>query len=322
MDLWVVAVAAGVVCLAKCQQNLSIDGNSLPELSSGDSNAGKSKPPGHPCHRFAWRKKLGDDVSTDRRWVSDGRTSDIYRTDCASAAEVTSTSRFDVENLGCSITCENPIVLSVSSLPQGCSTNIDIVAHDTGSRLSADRSGHSGNSVPGPSSGIASFHRCWRNRSTLRTKRSYGPFIKPLSAVESCLLAQLYKEHAEMEDYVLCSPPSPSRPAMRPLFFTDGNQILSRTNGHLVSEQILLEEDRVHKEPCLNKNEKVCGIPPLLEIGSLEFPNKVKETGKVGNGRPSRSIKMVSGKHVHSQDGMVLISLTVYYSLCTKCYSI
>ncbi|XP_062169769.1 uncharacterized protein LOC133875605 [Alnus glutinosa] len=313
MDLWMVAVAAGAGCLAKYWQNISRDRNSLPAFSSGDSNCGKPESPGRPFHRLARRKKLDDEVSADRKWVSDGRLSDLYQIDGASA-EVTSTSGFDVEKSACFEKYEDCNVLSVSSLPPGCSTNDD-VEHEAGNRLSGDVSDNCGNSLPGLSPGMGSFRGSSRNRSSLRTKRSHRHSLEPLSSLESCLMTQLYKEHAEMKRYVFSPPPSPSTPAMRQLFVTDRSQILSRANGHSFSAQIGFEEDKVHKEAYLERNENVHGVTPLPKIRSLDFPMKMKKTGKVPSGRLSSSIKMVGGKHVHSQDGspdgMILFCLGI-----------
>jgi hypothetical protein len=320
MDLWVVAVAAGAGCLAKYWQNISRDRNNLPAFSSGDSNCGKPESPGRPFHRLARRKKLDDEVSADRKWVSDGRLSDMYQPDGASAAEVTSTCGFDVEKSACFEKYEDCNVLSVSSLPPGCSTNDD-VEQEAGNRPSGDVIDNSGNSLPGLSPGMGSFRGSSRNRSSLRTRRSYRHFLEPLSSLESCLMTQLYKEHAEVKRNVFSPPPSPSAPAMRQLFVTDGSQILSRANGHSLSAQIGFEEDKMHKEAYLENNENVYGVTPLPKFRSLDFPKKMQKRGKVPCERLSSSIKVVSGKHVPSQDGMVL-NLIFLYSLCTRCYFI
>lgn len=320
MDLWVVAVAAGAGCLAKYWQNISRDRNKLPAFSSGDSNCGKPESQGRPFHRLAGRKKLDDEVSADRKWVSDGRLSDMYQLDGASAAEVTSTSGFDVEKSACFEKYEDCNVLSVSSLLPGCSKNDD-VEHEVGNRPSGDVSDNSGNSLPGLSPGMGSFRGSSRNRSSLRARRSYRHFLEPLSSLESCLMTQLYKEHAEVKRNVFSPPPSPSTPAMRQLFVTDGSQILSRGNGHSLTAQIGFEEDKVHKEAYLENNENVYGVTPLPKFRSLDFPKKMQKRGKVPSGRLSSSIKVVSGKHVHSRDGMVL-NLIFLYSLCTRCYFI
>ncbi|KAE8124457.1 hypothetical protein FH972_019341 [Carpinus fangiana] len=318
MDLWVVAVAAGAGCLAKYWQNILA-------FSSGDSNCGKPESPGRPFHRFARRKKLDDEVSADRKWVSDGRLSDMYQLDGASAAEVTSTCGFDVEKSACFEKYEDCNVLSVSSLPPGCSTNDD-VEQEAGNRPSGDVSDNSGNSLPGLSPGMGSFRGSSRNRSSLRTRRSYRHFLEPLSSLESCLMTQLYKEHAEVKRNVFSPPPSPSTPAMRQLFVTYGSQILSGANGHSLSAQIGFEEDKVHKEAYLENNENVYGVTPLPKFRSLDFPEKMQKRGKVPSGRLSSSIKVVSGKHVPSQDGspdgMILfclgISIGIISSLITN----
>lgn len=74
------------------------------------------------------------------------------------------------------------------------------------------------------------------------------------------------------------------------------------------------------EKACFVKNENMYGIPPLPTIRSLEFLTKMKNIGMGGSQRFSSSIKMVSGKyiHVHSQEGMVLISLILLFYLLHK----
>ncbi|KAF5459650.1 hypothetical protein F2P56_019580 [Juglans regia] len=323
MDLWVVAVAASAGCLAKYLRNLSRDG-SLPELSPGDQNCGKPKFPDCSSHRFAHRKKLGDHISKERKGVSDGRLSDVYRVDGALAAEVASTSGSDVERLGRIDIYEDRNALSVSSILPRCPTNDDIVKHEAGNRSSGDISDNSAYPLRVPSAGMGSFHGSSRNRSSLRAKRSYSHFIKPLRSSGSCLVAQLCKEHAEMENYIFSSLPSPSTQSMGPLFVTDGSGILSIANTHFLNAQIGFEEDKVLGDTCFVKNENMYGIPLLPAIGSLEFLTRMKKTRTCGSGRLSSSIKMVGGTHVHvhsqegSPDGIILFVLGIYLGIISS----
>ncbi|KAF5477169.1 hypothetical protein F2P56_003839 [Juglans regia] len=319
MDLWVVAVAVSAGCLAKYWRNLLKNTNSLPELSPGDSNCGKPESPDHPFHRLAHIKKLGDGVSTEKKWISDERVSDIYQADGASAAEVASNNGFDVEKLGYLDKYEDHNVLSVLSVLPKTSTN-DALEHEAGNGLCGDISDNCGNSLVGPSAGMGSFHGSSRNRSSLRPKCNEH-FIKPQSSLESCLMAQLYKEHTKMENYVFSSLPSPSAPTTRPLLGTAGSQILGRGNDRCFSAPIGFVEDKMLEEACLVRNENVSGIPPLPKIGSLEFLSQMKRTRKDGNGRLSSSIKMVSVKNTlsqGSQDGINLFCLGIYFGILSS----
>ncbi|KAG6687071.1 hypothetical protein I3843_11G052500 [Carya illinoinensis] len=321
MDLWVVAVAASAGCLAKYWQNLSKNTNSLPELSPGDSNCGKPESPGHPFHRLAHIRKQGDGVSTEKKWISDERVSDIYQADGASAAEVASTSGFDVEKLGYLDKYEDHNVLSVLSVLPKTSTN-DVLEHEAGNGLCGDTSDNDtcGNSLVDPSAGMGSFHGFSRNRSSLRPKCNEH-FSKPLSSLESCLMAQLYKEHTKMENYVFSSLPSPAAPTMRPLLGTAGSQILGGGSDCCFSAPIGFVEDKVLEEACLVRNENVSGIPPLPKIGSLEFSSKMKRTRKDGDGRLSSSIKMAGVKNTlsqGSQDGINLFCLGIYFGILSS----
>lgn len=306
MDFWVVAVAAGAGYLAKYWQNISKSNRfSLPELSSGDSNCGKPDSRGRSFHQLARRQKLADDVSTDSKRVSNGRLSDMYQVDSASAVEVASTSGFDGEKLGCTGEYEDRNLLYVSSLPPGCSTNENVLEHEAGNKVSGDISDNY-EYLPSP---LGSFHGPSMNRSSLRTKCSNRQFIKPVSSLESCLMAQLYKVHAEMEDYVFSFLPSASTPTMRPLLVSDGSRILNRAYGHSFSAQIGFKENKGLNEAYLEKNENVYGIPPL------EFTKKMKKTRKGWSGRLSSSVKLVNGKCIQSQDGspdsMILFCLGI-----------
>lgn len=293
MDLWVVAAAAGAGYLTKYWQKLSRDRDNLLHFSFGDANLEKSESPSRPFHRHE-----------DRKPVSGERLSDINLWGSVSATEVASTSGYDGEKLGSNI-------LSLSNIspvyPANENENGDVSRHDN------DLNGNTGALLPKSSNGeMGTSHIPLRNKSSFRTEYSYRHIVKPLNSLESCLMAQLYKERAETCVLTL---PSPSTPSMRPLIVSDGSRIISRANGDHFSAQIGIELNKLHKEDHLETKEKASAIPPLPKLGYLDLPKKMKiETGKGQTGRCSSSSHMASGKHLHfegSPHGVVLFCLGI-----------
>ncbi|KAK9926109.1 hypothetical protein M0R45_023357 [Rubus argutus] len=262
MDLWVVAAAAGAGYLTKYWQKLSRDRDNLLHFSFGDANLEKSESPSRPFHRHE-----------DRKPVSGERLSDINLWGSVSATEVASTSGYDGEKLGSNI-------LSLSNIspvyPENENENGDVSRHGN------DLNGNTGALLPKSSNGeMGTSHIPLRNKSSFRTEYSYRHIVKPLNSLESCLMAQLYKERAETCVLTL---PSPSTPSMRPLIVSDGSRIISRANGDHFSAQIGIEKMKI-------------------------------ETGKGQTGRCSSSSHMASGKHLHfeggSPHGVVLFCLGI-----------
>ncbi|XP_015883133.3 uncharacterized protein LOC107418941 isoform X1 [Ziziphus jujuba] len=295
MDLWLVAAAAGAGYLAKYWQNLSGDKSSLSRLCSGDPNFGKSESPDYPFRRLDSRKKLRDHVSSDRT-VSDKELSDLNSLDAIQATEVASTSGIQSEKLGSLRNYQDFNVLSISNLQTGLSGNEDL--QEGGNRLTGDVTDNHDDLLASTGE-MGSFTGPMMNRSSLRSRRSHVHFIKPVSSLESCVMAQLYKEHAEMKEYVLSALPSPSAPTLRSLFVTDGNKIINRANDNLYGVK-----SKLHKDTYLQKNEIVCGVPPLPELASLDIGKKMQtKRGKGGTGKLGSKSKMANGKHFLSQGG-------------------
>lgn len=309
MDLLVVAAAAAAGYAAKYWQNLSRGRDNLAELSSGDVKYAKPNSPSHPLQRLPRRKKLKENISTDKRKKAEGKFSDTYQSDGALEIEVTSTSGQNYGNYS------DYNAFSLSCLQPGFSMDEDPKEKEDLSELS----GHVGDACSEPSISeieMGSFHDSVRKLSSIRNRRPYGHPPKPLSSLESCFMAQLYKEHIKMEEYVLSSLPSPSAPTMRPLLVTDGRQIISRVKVHSFSRQPETRDKKLSKDVHLGKNKYVFGIPPLPKIDSLDLSKKMKcKTAKgCGGGKLSNFSKMVTGKNFCSQDlqnGTVLFSLGI-----------
>lgn len=299
MDFWLVAAAAGAGYLAKYWQNIARDRDtdslSSLQLSSGDSNFKKPESPSCPLPGLGHGTKQRGNVAKHRT-VSVKTRSDVSLLDDASGSEVASTS-------GNLETYQDSDVLSVSNLQSGFSRSGNLKDPEGGNRLIGNVGDSCGDLSPNQAAeGMDSCSYSKWKRSHLRTKLSRTHFIKPMSSLESCLLAQLYKEHAEMEEYVLTSLPSPATPTMRSLFVTDGSRVISSAYNNTSSARIGSGESKLSKEAYLEKKEKIYGIPPLPEMGYLNSTKKMKaKTGNGQNGKSSSSSEMTNGKDFHSQ---------------------
>ncbi|CAL5374504.1 unnamed protein product [Camellia sinensis] len=305
MDLWIAVAAAGAGYVTKCwKKNRSMDRESSSEFSSGDSKFVKPESPpsmGHLCdkscsfQRLAPRKILGEDVFTETEQAAHS----------ASAPEMALTSGFDCEKLVHSDNHKDCNALSISSLcPPVYLQNEHLQVVTEGLTVKGNVGENVGDLFREPSMkemGIA--YGLAKKRRSLSSRQSNRQFVKPLTSLESCLMAQLYKEHARMEEYVLNSVPLLSSPTVKPFFVTDGKKIIHKGGDNSFNLQIETEKNKPHKEICLAEHETVFGVPPLPHVGSLELPNVKLKKGKELGGKLSSSSKMVNGKSLHSLAG-------------------
>ncbi|PWA53414.1 hypothetical protein CTI12_AA445280 [Artemisia annua] len=80
-----------------------------------------------------------------------------------------------------------------------------------------------------------------RSRMSLRSRRARA--IRPLSALESCLMAQV-----EMKDYTSSLFASPSGQTVRPFLVTDGSNVISRS-GYAKTVQSSVVEKKLQRHP-------------------------------------------------------------------------
>ncbi|KAJ4961063.1 hypothetical protein NE237_020973 [Protea cynaroides] len=329
MDLWVVAAAAGAGYLAK---HLSLDreGESESQSSFGGSTHDKSEPrpllqqlqeQACPLQRFSW-KQLGGSGTSDREEVSSdfySRLSEANGSAGASATEVASTSGFSDEVSVNLRVYEEFNILSLSSFPPGLSGNNNHQEKADGIKGKSEIYDKPGDFLSHePSTGERGFHYKYgrgRSRSFLRSKLPRGYSIKPFSSLESCLIAQLYKEHGKMDKNVFTPPSSPTTVPLRPLIVTDGKQIISRASSDSYRVRFGSVENKVHRGDEYAEGETVLGVPPLPETGSLELPKKLKQKrGKGSLGRSKSSNMRVSPKDFQSQgspNGMLLFCIGI-----------
>ncbi|TKY55029.1 hypothetical protein E2542_SST19443 [Spatholobus suberectus] len=271
MDLWVIAAVAGAGCLAKYLNRLSKNGDNSSLLSSEDSS---SENPESPTHSFC--TQVGRDCV-------DRRASDVNsQEDGLLAIELASNKGLDVEKVRPFWNCNVSDVLSVS--------NFNDIGN--GNEQSSNIGGNCGFLLPDLSAGKLG-HNHPRKKTSRGAWHLYEHVSRPSNSLESCLMAQLCKEHAKMEEST-----SLSSTATRSFLVGDGNQMISRANDDdFFSGLTGSEEYRLHRKASKVKDESVLfGIPSLPKIGSSNDAKKMKfNAGNGQSGRLSPSNNMFNG---------------------------
>ncbi|KAI3861811.1 hypothetical protein MKX03_027416 [Papaver bracteatum] len=320
MDLWVVAAAAGAG-LAKHWQKKSKE----TEECSGDViAAGKSS--SHPVleqvrnktfpfRRFGRKRIEEEEASASRNEVLGSLNEKVLEMTRRCDSEMASTSGFDDEMLGNYGRLDGYNLLSLSNLAPGISNKMNNLGE--GKMILGSNEGGGEFSDRPPSNcrgGMGSFQPYGKSGSSLRSRRARGFSAKPLSSLESCLVAQLYKEHVEMEEYVFSTFPSPSRQTVRPLVVTDGTRVISRASTDSYSAHLESGKSMLHNGFDVNGRDVVVGVPPLPQTGPLEMKQK-RAKGRVG--KLSSCKTKVMGKNFMSQvssgsaNGMFLFCLGI-----------
>lgn len=133
-----------------------------------------------------------------------------------------------------------------------------------------------------------------KKKSNVRYRKSNRRVVKPLSSLDSCLMAQLCKEQAEMEEYTFSSVYPPCTPTVRPFLVTDGTRIISRASNDSFSLP-----NKPYMDNCfLQEKATTNGVPPLPLVGSMELHRKIiTKTRMEQNGKASNSSSSAMGKH-------------------------
>lgn len=296
MDLWVVATAAGAGYLAKYWQKLLRDGNSSSQMSSRNSSNEEIGSLDHPFNRTARRTKAIGDILADEEDVLNERDSVSCR------FNVPSTSGFDRENMEILGSYQDYNVLPASNLPLELSMNNDRQNETFGHRssLNVNVDDNMTDQLPCSSSTEQNFFRpTVRKIGSLRSKHLYGRFIRPLNSLESCVLSHLYKEHIEMEEYILHSLQSPSKTAMRQFVVNNGARVVSRAVRDSLSVQVDMDASNLHKEPFIEKNRNVYGVPLLPKVQSLKTSETLDIKGGRRQGGAGSASQMHNEKFLH-----------------------
>ncbi|XP_030474224.1 uncharacterized protein LOC115691655 [Syzygium oleosum] len=295
MDFWVFVAAAGAGCLTKYLKNPTNDREMPSDLCSGYQDPESEK---FPFPRLARRKKFTRDASNSmERLEFVGRES----LDTSSAAEEASRSRvYDPKGEGNSEECN---VLSISTLPTEMSSSRTYTGNENESDAGCSACSGSNDMLAGPFEGdIVTYRGFPKNKNLHRSSYTCGRLVKPLSSLESCLMAQLYNHHAEMEDYWHSSRQSPTCPTVRPLLVTDGSHIISQLSDGFSGVQSVTEVDKLQKKANSEKNRSVIGVPPLPTLASLHFRKQMQsKSGK--DKRLGGSIRMFTRKRLSTEHG-------------------
>ncbi|XP_061354963.1 uncharacterized protein LOC133299503 isoform X2 [Gastrolobium bilobum] len=318
MDLWVVAAAAGAGYVAKYWNRISKVGDSSHHLSSEDSYFENPESPRcpFPFLKEAGRGKSGKDVSLDKR-ASDGKSSDVNSMDGLLSGEVASSRGLDSEKTRHFRNYNKNDVLSISNLGVSVSPNDNLKNVEDGMEQSSGIVGNHGFFLPDSSIAEFPIHNSCGHKTFLRKKHLTGHISRPLNSLESCFMAQLYKEHAEMEECVFSFLSSPST-STRSFHVSNGSQIINRANESLFGASIGSKEYELHREPCQEKDENVFGVPSLPNIRSFNDAKKKKFNAVIGQSqRLSFSNVVFSGKHIHAQYAFIF-SLGMSFGMITS----
>ncbi|KHN17825.1 uncharacterized protein LOC114416622 [Glycine soja] len=317
MDLWVVAAAAGAGYLAKYWNRISKNGDGSCHMALEDSCFENPGPPScsSPFTKQARRDEFGNDFCYDGRAL-EGKSSDLNTMDGLLTGEVASTRGIDGEKLRHFRNYNKHDVLSLSNLAMPLSPYDDV---DDGNEQSSGFVGDHGFLFPDSSAEVVPINNSSGHKTFLKMKHLSGRANRPLSSLESCFMAQLYKEHAETEEYVFSSLSSPST-ATRSFLVSNGSQIINRANNNLFSVPIGSKEYKLQKEAGQVKDENVFGVSSLPKIISV---NDTKETFNAVIGRSRRlssSDNVSSGKIIRTQqfDKTFLFSLGISFGMITS----
>ncbi|KAJ1402799.1 hypothetical protein SESBI_27790 [Sesbania bispinosa] len=144
---------------------------------------------------------------------------------------------------------------------------------DDGNEQSSDTGNH-GFFLPDSSAKVVPGHKTF-----LRSKHFSGNISRPLNSLESCFIAQLYKEHAKMEEYVFSPLSSPST-TTRSFLVSNGSRIINRENDNSFNASFGSKEYKLHKEAAQANDEIVFGVPSLPKSRRSSSSNDVF-SGKV-----------------------------------------
>ncbi|KAK7304236.1 hypothetical protein RJT34_15373 [Clitoria ternatea] len=320
MDLWVVAAAAGAGCLAKYWNLISKNGDGSCHSSLEDSCF---ETPGSPSYPFTFPKQarideFGKNVSLDKGALGEN-SSELNIVDGPFTGEVASNRGLSNEKMRHFQNYDKRDVLSLLNFAVSISPYDDnFRGVGGGVEQSSDIVGNHGLLLPDSSVEVVPIRSSSGHKTFLRAKGLSGRIVRPLSSLESCFMAQIYKEHAETEEYVFSSPSSLST-AARSLLVSNGSRIISRANNDLFSASVGSKDHRLHKEDGQVKDGNVFQVPSLPEIGFVNDAKRIKFNAFIGRSqRLSSSNDVLSGKRIIQCDATFLFSLGISFGMITS----
>ncbi|GAB2270118.1 hypothetical protein Dimus_005026 [Dionaea muscipula] len=309
MDFWVVAVAAGAGYLAKYWQklqNISSDVESLSRSNAGCSTPAESSSligqihdAASPFHKLAKRKLVPEPAP--------GLLNESFydRRHNPLSEETHSTSGFTL--------------LSLSNFPDG------IPRYKNGQEYVEDIpvDGDIGDSSSKPLKqcpwDTGTSHGFSGGQNSIRSRRTNLRLLKPVNSLESCLMAQLSKEHGQVEQMVFGSIPSQPTPTLRPFYVTDGSRIISKSSIHAFDVCIREGKTKPRKDICCDVNGQMFRTPYLPEIEPAQGPGEQKRwkgENQLGNLISSNIlVKDVQCLGQGSPSGAVLFFLGIFVGM-------
>lgn len=308
MDSWVVAAAAGVGYVAqhcknlvKGRQNFSDSSSESPKFRLGSSSSDQRIKDKNSCPCGVVQcKRLDKEVVSERERFSPD----------SSVAVIASTSQSDCKSRVVLGDCADCHTHSASDLVPGFPSCIDVEVNRGGVGICDGKDENNGDLLLIPSTremGVS--YGFAKKKSNLRSRRTNVQSINHLNSMESCLMAQLHKQHAEMEDCTFSSIRSPCTPTVKPFVVTDGSRIINRGIGNCCSLPIGAVQNKPH---AAISSEDIFGVPQLPSLGSMEFCRKATTDVNVEqHGRLSHTcgVKAQHQRLQGSSHGAVLFSL-------------
>ncbi|XP_073134975.1 uncharacterized protein [Henckelia pumila] len=291
MDVWFFAAAAGAGYLAQRLKNINHDKHKL-LTSKKNLNVLKQEVPAvlpkiqdnmHKLYRVLSSENLGEYDCTEKESACQD----------ALGPEMVSTDEFQSETLA-EDASSSTIVLSD-------------MEGDCGGRVFID---DTDDSSPQPSSIEVGFSYDFRrNKRSIRSRQINSQFIKPRTSLESCLIAQLLEERAEIEESV-SSVNLSNQPTTRPFHVTDESSLISREPR---ASCYAAWRCKLLKKTQSEENNDVLGVPRLPKAVPMELQGSTKgRTEKKHTPRRNNSSTMMNGNQKIAQgssDGTLLFYL-------------
>ncbi|KAL3513042.1 hypothetical protein ACH5RR_025759 [Cinchona calisaya] len=318
MDIWVVAAAASAGYVAQHWKNLVKGRHSFsdsscesphfrPDSSSSTQQVGDKK--SCPCG-LVHSKSLDKEVWSERE----------RRLPDPSMAEIASTIQSDCKSRLMLGNCADCCTHGASDLVPRLLSSEDVQVDREGIEVCADKDETGGDLLLLASRremGVSYGFR--RKKSSLRSIRNNGQFIKPLNSLESCLMAQLYKEQAEMEEYTFSLISSPCTPTARPFIVTDSSRVIGRATGNSCNLPIAAVQQKLRTA---TNSKDIFGVPRLRSVGSMEFQRKAMTDIQMEQGGRLSCSSGLKGKHQKlqgSSHGALLFCLGLSIGLISSC---
>lgn len=284
MDVWIAAAAAGVGAgyVVQNLKNVTRAKKRCLDLSSENINVGiRHTVEGTRCplRRVLSSRSFGEE---ERERVCE----------VASDSESASTSGYGNESVHSDPDSPN-VILNEEHVQEGCKCALSCES-ETNGVSNVD-------SLPFPSTSEVGFSYSYERKrsSSLRCRKINTQSLKPQTSLESCLMAQLYEEHAE---YTYSLNPL-QKPAVRRFLVTDGIRVISTTPYKSFSEANGVgREFQKWKDVYSDKDKTVHGVPRLPNL-------ELQKKAKTGN-RKEQALRRIhsSRNHDNAQGGNIFLA--------------